>query len=131
MVISLDTNILVRLLVNDDKKQAALALQLLQEHSVFIAKTVILETECVLRYTYNLDSAIIAGAFEKLLGSNKILIEDFPALIQALHWYKTKMDFSDALHIASSLVSAQNFATFDKKCAQKAKKLELSVIFLT
>jgi hypothetical protein len=33
------------------------------------------------------------------------------------------MDFADALHVASSIGSAQRFATFDAKMARRARAL--------
>ena len=51
-MISIDTNILVRLFTNDDKKQARFAEQLIENNAIYIAKSVLLETEWVLRYTY-------------------------------------------------------------------------------
>ena len=49
-MIAVDTNILVRYLTNDDAEQAQLAIDLLNgsEH-IWLPKTVLLETEWVLR----------------------------------------------------------------------------------
>lgn len=44
-MIAIDTSVIVRLLVNDDAAQYKKALKLFNEHEVFIADTVILETE--------------------------------------------------------------------------------------
>jgi len=52
-MIAVDTNILVLYIVNDDIEQARQAKELLGENAVFISKTVILETEWVLRDVYN------------------------------------------------------------------------------
>lgn len=43
LMIAIDTNILVRIVTNDDPKQAQRAVDLLQQQVVFIAKTVLLE----------------------------------------------------------------------------------------
>ena len=51
-MIAFDTNLLVRIAVNDDEKQAEIAEQLLETHQVFIPRTVLLETEWVLRSIY-------------------------------------------------------------------------------
>lgn len=50
-MIGLDTNLLVRLLTNDNKTQAKYAEKLIEDNPVFIPKSVLLETEWVLRYT--------------------------------------------------------------------------------
>jgi len=51
-MIAVDTNVLVRFLVRDDRKQAARAAALLRSSSVWISKNVLLETEWVLRSLY-------------------------------------------------------------------------------
>lgn len=67
-MIGIDTNLLVRLFTNDDVSQASYARKLIENNRVFIAKSILLETEWVLRYTYELNSEVIYKAFEKLLG---------------------------------------------------------------
>lgn len=121
-VISLDTNVLVRLLTNDDKAQARKAIELFREHEIFITKTVCLETEWVLRYSYEIEKSDIIGAFEKLLGLKNVHIEDLFNVVQAFRWYKEGMDFADALHLAASAASTK-MATFDRKFITRAKKL--------
>ena len=47
-MIAFDTNLLVRLAVNDDQQHAEIAEHLLETHQIFIPHTVLLETEWVL-----------------------------------------------------------------------------------
>ena len=61
---AVDTNVLVRFLTRDDQQQAARARKVM-EQGVFIPKTVLLETEWVLRYTYEFDRTAVAEALEK------------------------------------------------------------------
>jgi predicted nucleic-acid-binding protein len=49
-MIGVDTNLLVRILTDDDPMQARRAANVLQSGDIFITKTVLLETEWVLRY---------------------------------------------------------------------------------
>jgi len=51
-VIAVDTNIIIRFLVNDDPKQFKKAYSIFNTKEIFIPDTVILETEWVLRYAY-------------------------------------------------------------------------------
>ena len=51
-MISVDTNIVVRLLTQDDEVQYQKSLEIFQSPEIFIADTVILETEWVLRFAY-------------------------------------------------------------------------------
>lgn len=127
-MISIDTNILVRLLTNDDKAQAKYAADLIENNAVFIPKTVLLETEWVLRYTYELDSSVILVALNKLLGLTNVTTEDPTCVLQALEWYESNFDFADALHLASSS-NATKFATLDKHLIKQAKKFNIP--FLT
>lgn len=126
-MIGLDTNILVRLLTNDDKKQAKFAADLIAKHPVFIPKSVMLETEWVLRYTYDITADDTYKAFTNLLGLAHVSVEDPVCISQALDWYKQGFDFADALHLASSH-KTESFATFDKKLISKAKKLNIKFI---
>ena len=129
-MIAIDTNILVRLVVNDDQQQAKRAVKLIHDHPVFISKTVILETEWVLRYAYKLDRNAIVEVFEKIFGLEEISIEDEGAVSKTISWYKSGFDFADAFHLASSH-QIQKFATFDRDLGRRAKlvnEIEVMVI---
>jgi predicted nucleic-acid-binding protein len=128
-MIGVDTNLLVRLFTNDDKKQAKKVAELFEDNQIYISKSVLLETEWVLRYTYELDSAIIQEAFEKLCSLSQVIVEDVTCVLQATQWFKDDLDFADALHLASSKPHRQ-FATFDKKLIKKGKKLDPKFNFI-
>jgi predicted nucleic-acid-binding protein len=121
-MIAIDTNILVRFLTNDDASQAIRAAKLIEEHPVLIPKTVFLETEWVLRYAYKLNRAIISAAFEKTLGLDEIRVEDIDVVTKAIFWYKSGLDFADALHLSSSH-QAKKFASFDRNFVKQVKKI--------
>lgn len=128
-MIGIDTNLLVRLLTNDDKKQAQYAASLIENNPIFIPKSVLLETEWVLRYTYDLNPKVIHEAFEKLLGLPQITVEDSTVVNQALHWYNNKFDFADALHLASSF-QTEKFATLDKNLIKNGRSFHIQMITL-
>ncbi|MGE5549416.1 MAG: type II toxin-antitoxin system VapC family toxin [Bacteroidota bacterium] len=121
-MIAIDTNILVRFLTNDDPSQAQHAAQLLRSEPVFIPKTVLLETEWVLRHAYGLDRQVINTAFAKLLGLSEVVAEDMPAISRALAWHAAGLDFADALHLAVS-GTAGRFVTFDRDLVKRGAKL--------
>lgn len=52
-MVTVDTNILVRLVTKDDSEQSAQALRIIQNNNIFVPKTVLLETEWVLRFSYD------------------------------------------------------------------------------
>jgi predicted nucleic-acid-binding protein len=111
-VIAADTNILVRLLTGDEPRQTQQARRLFESESVFLPKTVLLETEWVLRRLYRLDRIPLLTALEGLIGLANTTCEDEPQIRQALGWAMAGLDFADALHLAASR-QATRFATFD------------------
>lgn len=67
-MVTVDTNIVVRLLIQDDELQLKKSLQIFKAQDVFILDTVILETEWVLRFAYKLKPSEICESFKKLFG---------------------------------------------------------------
>jgi predicted nucleic-acid-binding protein len=123
-MVAIDTNIAVRLLVNDDPAQTKKAVQLFNSNEVFISKTAVLETEWVLRAVYKIERARVNAAVRALLSLERVVIEDESSLFAALDSHAKGMDFADALHLASSQ-RADGFATFDSSLKARAKKLSL------
>ena len=123
-MMSLDTNLLARLLLRDDKKQHARVLQLLASTQDFTAPvSVMLELVWVLEVN-DCGTAEIVRGFNLLLGLPNFKPQQAQALRRALLGYAQGLDFADALHLALSLGS-QELATFDKAFARKAGKLGL------
>ncbi len=121
-MIALDTNVLVRVITLDDPQQATQAVELMESDRLWLSKTVLLELEWVLRYSYQLSVETIANALRSLLGNRRIEIEDRTAVVRALRLFSTGLDFADALHLASS-GPADRFATFDRQLAGAAGTL--------
>jgi predicted nucleic-acid-binding protein len=119
-VIALDTNVVVRFLTRDDPGQALRARALIETGAAFVPRTVVLETEWVLRTIYRFDRAAIAAGLMRLLGLPGVEIEDRPTVARALDWCGQGLDFADALHLASS-ARAEAFATFDRALRRKAR----------
>ena len=128
-MIAIDTNLLVRLLTRDDPGQVKRAARVMESDDVFIPKTVMLETEWVLRYAYGIGKDAILNGFQKIIGLPNVHIEDPQAIYQAILWYESGLDFADALHLAASL-KADKFATFDNSFIKKAQKLTSIEIIL-
>jgi predicted nucleic-acid-binding protein len=125
-MIALDTNVIVRVVTADDPGQLAAALEVMQAGELWVCKTVLLETEWVLRYTYELPRAAILEALRRLLGYRNLQVEDRSAVLQAISLFESGLDFADALHLASS-ANAQRFVTFDGTLAKRAKKAQREV----
>jgi predicted nucleic-acid-binding protein len=62
-MIAFDTNLLVRFVVNDCPAQADMAEALMRQQTVFISRTVLLESEWVLRSRYGQSPAALAHFF--------------------------------------------------------------------
>lgn len=127
---AIDTNVLVRLLTGDDVEQTKRVAALFKKEAIFIPKTVLLETEWVLRRLYRLERKAVVSALHKVSGLANVEIENPLLITQALQWCDDGMDFADALHLASSHASAK-FATFDarlKKSAPKAIKPSIRLL---
>ncbi len=120
-MLAVDTNVLVRFLARDDPSQTARADDLVRANRIWIPKTVLLETEWILRGTYSFDRARIVADFRGLLGLPTAYAEDEATVVEAFNWFAGGIDFADALHLASS--GGAQFATFDRRFAAKAMKL--------
>jgi predicted nucleic-acid-binding protein len=125
-VIAADTNVVVRLLTDDEPRQTAQARRLFETETIFLPKTVLLEAEWVLRRLYRLDPLPVLRALSGLVSLPNVRCEDEPAVRQALEWKGDGMDFADALHLASSRTAAR-FATFDRDMIRTAAKTGLVV----
>jgi predicted nucleic-acid-binding protein len=117
-MIALDTNILVRFLVDDDPLQADIATDLVSHsEGIFIAKTTLLELEWVLRHVYQIDKKTLAVGLTPLLGLPNATVESASQVAEALKDFSNGMDFADALHLASTHSGIVTY-TFDKKFAK-------------
>jgi predicted nucleic-acid-binding protein len=67
-VIAIDTNMVVRFLTADDPDQFRQTARLFKDAEIFIADSVILETEWVLRFAYDFSPTEIIEGLRKLLG---------------------------------------------------------------
>ncbi len=121
-MIAIDTSVVVRFLVNDDREQARRARALIDGEDVFVATTVLLETEWVLRSAYQLPRQELIDALRAFLDLPRVFAQDREGAVEALHWAEQGMDFTDALHLASA-AECDTFASFDRGLKQTVVKL--------
>ena len=121
----LDTNVLVRWIVDDDPRQAARVQRLFedahqQRSPLFVPSTVMLELEWVLRSRYKFDKWTVLGAFNALLETQELEFQDEPALERALSFYRRNSDdFADCLHTGQcGSAGRAPMVTFDETAAQ-------------
>lgn len=117
---SLDTNVLIRLLVNDDAQQQEAAIRALAHFTryggtVLVPITVSLELEWVLRSKYKFSKSEVLRTFFELLLTVELDFEAETALEQALVFFEEgKARFADCLHSAlARKARALPFITFD------------------
>ena len=126
-MVAIDTNVLVRLLTGDHPEQSARARALLESQEVFVAFTVLLETEWVLRSAYGFAPERIYAALRAFAGLPQVRIEAPQRLAEALDRAEAGLDFADALHLGAA-GSAEAFATFDARLIKAARRLGLTSV---
>lgn len=121
-MLAVDTNVVVRFLTGDEPVQAVRARAIFEGEAVLLLKTVMLETEWVLRRLYRFDSMRIADVFLRLIALPAVECEDVGTVAKAIGWMRNGLDFADALHLALAK-PAGRFATFDRDLANRARKI--------
>lgn len=121
---ALDTNVLVRFLVQDDARQGAAATHLIRGcvetgASLFVPVTVMLELEWVLRSVFGFNKAAVLHSLFSLLGTYELVFESETAVEAALgHYSENAADFADALHTALAALAGHGpLWTFDKSAS--------------
>ena len=118
-MIAFDTNLLVRALVADNDDQVAVVRQLVARDTIFISRTVLLESEWVLRSRYKKARSELNAFFTALLETDDTFVEDAEAVSHALEWYAQGADFADALHLA--VCGSAVLHTFDRNFCKAAR----------
>ena len=116
MRITADTNILVRAVVADDKKQAQAAAKLLKETEL-IAVTLpcLCEFVWVLRRVYQFEQENISNALEALLSADNVAV-NHAAVDAGLSVLKAGGDFADGLiAYEGEWLGGDTFVSFDKR----------------
>ncbi len=124
-MIGLDTNVVVRYLVQDDPKQAAVATKFIerslsQENPGLVTLICLCEIVWVLAECYDADRKRIRAVVEGLLATKQIKVESADLVWRAVRaWDASSADFSDAL--IGEIVRAQDgvkTVTFDRAAAK-------------
>ena len=122
-MIALDTNVLVRFLVQDDPEQSRIAGavidQLTDQAPGFVGREVLIELVWVLERAYRIGRAEIAGALDGFLASTELVIEGADQVGHALELYRNEgFGFADLMIVAAARrAGAVELVTFDRKAA--------------
>ena len=123
-MIALDTNILVRYLLDDDQHQAKAARNLLSEltpeQSGFVCREVIIELAWVLQNTYGLSRDQISETLENLIATKELKFEAADDVVSAINHYKEGgASLPDRMIAAAAKRrGAHPLYTFDQKLAR-------------
>jgi predicted nucleic-acid-binding protein len=117
--IAVDTNVLVRAVVRDDKMQAEVAARVLRNASlVAVAASSLCELVWVLRRKYGLPAAEVAAAIRALLAAGNVEV-DRPAVAAGLTMLDAGGDFADGvIAYEGRWLAAETFVSFDKKAVE-------------
>ena len=126
-MVSLDTNVLIRFIVQDDAAQFRLAAKLIHQakasgERAVVTMLVVLECEWVLRSAFQYSKIQIISAFGTLRGAGEVSIEDHPVLEDALEqWENSSANFANCLILAHSrALGCSTMVTFDKRASKLA-----------
>jgi predicted nucleic-acid-binding protein len=125
-MIGLDTNALVRYIMQDDAKQSPKATKLMESLTVvapgFVPLVAVVELGWVLSSSYELTRDQLLQAFEALLRTKEIVIERADQVLKALRIFKaTSADFADCLiERAAASAGCEKTMTFDVGAAKVA-----------
>lgn len=116
---ALDTNVLARYILNDDRDQEPRARAIIDHEDCLIPDTVLLELAWVLRGPARNDKRLIVRQLRTLLGLPTLHVAHPEAIRDALDAADAGMDIADAFHRACS-PGAERLVTFGRPFAAVA-----------
>jgi predicted nucleic-acid-binding protein len=131
-MIGIDTNVIVRYIVQDDPEQAKAATKLIEQvcsadNPGFLNHIVLCEIVWVLKRSYKQSKADICQIIEQIMKTDRIVVEDIQLVWRALEIFKaSKADFSDCLLAQRNLqVGCDYTATLDKAASDSGGYVHL------
>jgi predicted nucleic-acid-binding protein len=129
-VIGLDTNIIIRYVVQDDPKQCDRVNDLMENRLTvhkpgFITLITLIETVWVLESSYSQPKKVILTVIHSLLATRQLVIERADIVHKAAARYETaNADFSDSvIFLLSQDAGCSECFTFDKRARRTGMKL--------
>lgn len=130
--VAVDTNVLVRLFVNDDAAQQNAAVELLEQaESVAVPTTVLMETVWVLNRSYKIPLADILALLRDFIASVPKLAVQENEIEAGFAVMERGGDFADGIHaFCGGMLGAETFATFDKQAAKLLRETGVNAVLL-
>ncbi len=125
-MIAVDTNIFLRLIINDNPQMTAKAEFLLDGEGIFVARTVLLETHWVLTSRMGCTEADATTRIGRTMRHSGLQVEGGERTLSGVAAAIDGLDFEDALHLCST-PGNMVFATFDKKLKNRATRLAFPI----
>jgi predicted nucleic-acid-binding protein len=125
-VTGLDTNVLVRYIMQDDAAQSAKATQLIEsltrEKPGFVTLVSVVELVWVLSSAYGLTRAQLSQALDALLHARQLVVDQADQVVRALRIYSAgSADFADCLiERTAAQAGCEATMTFDRAAAKSA-----------
>ncbi len=119
----IDTNVLLRILLQGDVRQSRLATDYVAKNCsaqrpCYINRAVLCELAWALKGLYRLDRALISSSLERMLSTIGFEIEDEAEVRRAVAAHRSGFDFADALIAAvNARAGCVKTATFDAQAA--------------
>jgi len=123
-MIGLDTNVLVRYIMQDDVRQSSLATKLIEGLSVdapgFITLVSVIELTWVLESAFELNRSQIVEVFQRIMSVDVFKVDRVGIVASALRIYaNSKADFADCLiERFSAHAGCAQTMTFDRHAAK-------------
>lgn len=123
-MIGVDTNVLVRYLVEDDARQSERAAKLIdqaleRDERIFVSQIVLCEMVWVLGSGYGFPRAEVAALLRALLRARQVAVDEIDTVRTALENYSIgKADFADYLILERARAAGcEGLASFDQTLA--------------
>jgi predicted nucleic-acid-binding protein len=123
---AIDTNLVIRLLLNDDPVQSAKVKALLGAGDVVISPTVLLETLWVLESRYGASDDVLLDTVAALARLSAVTIGRPEQCAEFFRLWRGGLDPQDAAHLAF-VDEVDAFVTFDRDLVKRARKLGSTV----
>ena len=125
-MIGLDTNVLVRYIMQDDPKQAAKATKLVESLTPtepgFVTLVTVVELFWVLSSAFELSRGQIVEAFDGMIRAKQLVVEQRDQVVRALRAYgSSSADFADCLiERTATAAGCDKVMTFDVGASKQA-----------
>ena len=115
-MIVIDTNIILRYLLNDNEELSKQAIDIIDNNTILIPNEVIVEACYVLRKVYNVEKEKIYEAVQSLMEIDNINFQNTNVVSLAVKTYATQnLDIVDCILYSYNRIEKYEVKTFDKK----------------